>query len=65
LRGRCSLTPGPPTRGREKGGKGTDAYKMNIKTVLLIISSEIKYTKLILSINGYLKNSCPGGVIKN
>jgi len=31
-----SVNPRPPTRGREKGGKGRDAYKMNIKPALLI-----------------------------
>jgi len=32
-----SINPGPPTRGREKGGEGREAYKLNIKTALLII----------------------------
>jgi len=31
-----SVNPHPPTRGREKGGKGRETYKLNIKTALLI-----------------------------
>jgi len=35
--GRCSvLTPALPTRGREKGGKGREIYRLGIKTSLLI-----------------------------
>jgi len=31
-----SANPRPPTKGREKGGKGREIYKLNIKTALLI-----------------------------
>jgi len=52
-----AINPCPPTRGREKGGKGTETYRLNIKTALLItliiliklIIREIKYIKVILS----------------
>jgi len=30
------VNPCPPTRGREKGGKGRETYKLYIKTALLI-----------------------------
>jgi len=45
------VNPRSPTRGKEKGGKGRDTYKLNIKPTLLIILiiREIKYTKPILS----------------
>jgi len=32
-----SVNPRPPTRGREKGGKGRETYTLNIKAGLLII----------------------------
>ena len=36
--GRCSLlTPALSTRGREKGGKGRETYKLSVRTALLII----------------------------
>jgi len=50
-----SVNPCLPTRGRDKGGKGRETYKWNIKTtllitlIILIIIREINYTKLILS----------------
>jgi len=31
-----SINPHPPTAGREKGGKGRETYKLDIKTALLI-----------------------------
>jgi len=38
IHGRCSLsTPALPIRGREKGGKGRETYKLEIKTALLLI----------------------------
>jgi len=33
---RSLLTPALPTRGREKGRKGRETYKLSIKTTLLI-----------------------------
>jgi len=39
MSGRCvilSHPPPPPTRGREKGGKGRGTYKLEIKITLLI-----------------------------
>jgi len=30
------MNPRPPTRGREKGGKGREIYKLGTKTALLI-----------------------------
>jgi len=36
-----SVNPRPPTRGRGKGGKGRETYKLEIKTTLLIILREI------------------------
>jgi len=36
------LTPALCTRGREKGGKGRETYKLEIKTVLLIIGEIIQ-----------------------
>ena len=41
--------PRPPTRGRNKGGKGRETYKWNIKTALLI-------TGIILKIKGIKQN---------
>ena len=32
-----SVNPRPPHQGREKGGKGRETYKFDIKTALLII----------------------------
>jgi len=31
-----SLSPHPPTRGREEGEKGRETYKLNIQIALLI-----------------------------
>jgi len=32
-----SVNPCPPNRGREKGGKGRETYKLEMKTALLVI----------------------------
>jgi len=48
-----SINPHPPTRGREKGEKGREAYKLNIKTALpvtLIILIILIIRKIILNI---------------
>jgi len=38
-----SVKPHPPTTGREKGGKGRETYKLDIKTALLkILIREIR-----------------------
>jgi len=50
--GRCSLLPLPSQPGEgKKEEKGRETYKFNIKTALLtiLITRQIKYTKLILS----------------
>jgi len=49
-----SVNPHPPTTGREKGEKGRETYKLNIKTPLQIIliilrKNKTKYTKRILN----------------
>jgi len=48
-----SINPHPPTRGREKGGKGRETYKLNIKSFTHntknIKENKTKYTKPILS----------------
>jgi len=31
-----SINPHPPTRGRDKGGRGREIYKSEMKTALLI-----------------------------
>jgi len=53
LSGRCFLlTSALPITGREKGGKGRETYKLNIKTSLLII--------LIILIIREIKQAAPG-----
>ena len=48
-----AINPCPPTRGREKEGKGRETYKLNIKTSFTNNinnkRNKTKYTKLILS----------------